>query len=123
MNEPGPRGDQHVGFRLTDVILALALAVTTCAVFWPVCGHAFLNWDDLDLIRDNPAYNPPRLDALPGFWTRSYLGFYVPVPYSVWGIVAWADTALRDRSPQAAPDPHVFHALSLAMLVAAVVLA
>ncbi len=123
MTETVPRADRHVRFRLTDIVLALALAVATCAVFWPVCGHAFLNWDDLDLIRDNPAYNPPRLDALPGFWTRSYLGFYVPVPYSVWGIVAWADTAVRDRGAQAAPDPHVFHALSLAMHVAAVVLA
>jgi tetratricopeptide (TPR) repeat protein len=39
--------------RLTAVI-SLALAVGTFAVYWPILGHAFLNYDDPDYILGNP---------------------------------------------------------------------
>jgi hypothetical protein len=35
-------------------IICLVLAVGTFAVYWPILGHAFLNYDDPDYITDNP---------------------------------------------------------------------
>lgn len=35
-------------------IICLVLAIGTFAVYWPILGHAFLNYDDPDYITDNP---------------------------------------------------------------------
>ncbi len=44
----------HLSPKRLTAVICLVLAVGTFAVYWPVLGHTFLNYDDPDYILDNP---------------------------------------------------------------------
>lgn len=93
------------------VLLALSVGLVTFAAFSPVLGHAFLDaWDDNVAITQNAAYNPPRVSTLVHYWVPPpHDEFFVPVMYTLWGLVAMAA-----RSPVTGTmNPLPFHALNL----------
>ena len=38
----------------TNLIICLCLAAATLAVYWPVTGHGFVDYDDSDYVTKNP---------------------------------------------------------------------
>ncbi|HEX4056613.1 MAG TPA: tetratricopeptide repeat protein [Tepidisphaeraceae bacterium] len=92
--------------------ICLLLAVLTVGTFYPVLRCGFVNWDDMEHVARNPDMNPPTFHALERYWAKPYFGLWAPVTYS-----AWLATAAVAHG-----NPAVFHALNLAVHVAAVVL-
>jgi tetratricopeptide (TPR) repeat protein len=93
---------------------ALFLFLATVVVFSPVLRHRFIeSWDDRTAILLNPDYNPPAFGKLIHYWTKPPAKnlFYVPVTYTLWGVVA---CAARASAPSGLPfNPAFFYAINL----------
>lgn len=92
----------------------MLLVGITAAVYAPVLGHHFIeSWDDTTAILTNPDYNPPALGKLAHYWVPPPKDtFYVPVTYTLWGLLAMAG---RSSAPQGLPfNPATFYAANLA---------
>jgi len=102
---------------------ALLVAALTLAVFSPVLRNGFVDsWDDDLAITQNPDYNPPRLANLTHYWVPPpHNQFYVPVIYTIWGLLAMAARSPAGAGLPAAFNPAVFHAASLLAHAAAAV--
>ena len=93
---------------------ALALIAIAAIAFGPVLGHPFIeSWDDSPAILVNPSYNPPTLGKLVHYWVPPPRDtFYVPVTYTIWGLLAMAS---RSSAPPGLPfNPAFFYAANLA---------
>jgi protein O-mannosyl-transferase len=100
----------------------LLLAILTIVVFGRIVSHDFTYWDDAGTIHHNPRLNPPTAEKVLWYWGHSELGLYIPVTYSVWGILA---TAARLDAPDEfgiALNPWLFHAASLIVHVGSALL-
>src|SRR5262245_36489868 len=64
----------------SDVWLALALVVATIALYWPVHGYDFVNYDDVDYVRANAAVRA-GLTASSVRWAFTTLwgSFWIPL--------------------------------------------
>src|SRR5215470_16739174 len=74
-------------------MLALLPAVVALAVFLPILGNGFVNWDDEANLLDNPHYRGLGWSQLRWMFTTAHLGHYIPVTwltfaldYLVWGL-------------------------------------
>ncbi len=87
----------------------LILVASVLAVFVPVTFHSFgfLTWDDFPNVATNPRFNPTTLHNIWLFWRRPYLSMYIPLTYTLWGLMAIA----AEKTPDAAGhlDPSLFH--------------
>lgn len=90
----------------------ILLVLFTLAVFWRVCGYKFVYWDDYDNVAQNPVF-PLTAESLARIWYLPYLQLYVPVTYTVWGILAIAARLNVPKGSGIWLDPHPFHALNL----------
>src|SRR5258706_4261183 len=91
------------------------LIVITCAAFAPVVTHGFGPIDDPATIAENPKLNPPSFsgDSIFWFWTHPHMGLYVPVTYTVWGLLAKATWVSVPDENGHFLDARIFHAASL----------
>jgi len=98
----------------TDGLSAALLGLIAFLVFCPVLGHRFLeSWDDSTAILLNRDYNPPHLRHLVHYWTQPPESdlFYVPITYSLWGLLALVS---RGSAPAGLPfNPAFFYAANL----------
>jgi protein O-mannosyl-transferase len=90
---------------LSYCIVALLI---TAAIYFPVAGFQFVNWDDRELLLLNPLLNPPTAAHLAQIWTRPFSGLYTPLPYTAWWILANFISTLGESAT-------TFHLLNLAM--------
>lgn len=92
---------------------ALMLVAITAAAFGPVLTHHFIeSWDDSPAILINPDYNPPTLGKLAHYWVPPPKNtFYVPVTYSLWGLLAMMSRA--SAPPHVPFNPAMFYAANL----------
>ncbi|HET6248774.1 MAG TPA: tetratricopeptide repeat protein [Tepidisphaeraceae bacterium] len=113
---------RHAWHERDGLIYAL-LALLTILTFAPAFFNGFLSWDDNLNVWKNASFNPPTLSSVMGFWKGPFLDLYVPLTYTVWGILsAWAMLPTRDsRGNQL--DPQIFHAANILVHVMAVLLA
>jgi len=88
-----------------DWVIFAALAATCLLVFGASLGGAFLEWDDDPNIARNPLY---RSGEIGQFWRHPYYGLYVPLTYTVWGVLG------AGRFP---PHPLPYHAANLLLHV------
>lgn len=96
-----------------EALACSALLALVLAVFWPVLSNGFVDWDDPDLILQNPDLNAVRWGALAGYWRHPAYGLYAPLTYTAYGALAQLS---RSGGAEAAPlDPRLFHAFSLAL--------
>src|SRR5437667_7378976 len=95
--------------------LSILLLLATTAVFCPVVGHQFLNWDDTDLLTENPGLNPPTWGSVVRFWREPYEGLYTPLSYTFWAVLARVARTSPDSAHGAGLNPHVFHAANLVL--------
>jgi hypothetical protein len=107
-----PEHRQHgLKTRVTgDAWVAFGIGILTFLVFSGVLSHALLDaWDDNIAITENPDYNPPTLAKLVHYWVPPPRDeFFVPVMYTLWGLVA-----MGARSPAGVLNQAAFHALNL----------
>lgn len=73
--------------RILYVILGLLLLAGFFWVWWPQFSNQFVMWDDDYNIYENPYF---RSGQWMEFWKNPYMGFYIPVTYSVWAVLAGA---------------------------------
>ena len=67
---------------------AVALAVATAALFWPIVGHGFLNWDDPDVVAANPRLHQPPAALLAWAFSTREMGHYQPLSWLALAAVA-----------------------------------
>jgi protein O-mannosyl-transferase len=94
-----------------SIFYAILLACTA-AVYFPVRHFQFVNWDDRDMVVENPLLNPANSAHLREIWTGPHLGLYMPLSYSAWWGLAWASNGSGDAAR--------FHLLNLFLHAAAV---
>jgi len=73
-------------------------------------------------VTENPSYFPLSWQGLAGFWGRASCNLYVPVSYMLFAAECAASRWLHGDGPTAIPRPGLFHAVSLALHVAAALL-
>lgn len=103
--------------------IPLLLVLCIVAALWPVCVNDFTTWDDYPNVAKNPYFNPVTVEGVLRFWQRPAMDLYIPVTYTVWGVLA--AVAGRD-TPDAAGvrlNPAVFHAANLLVHILAVLAA
>jgi hypothetical protein len=89
---------------LRKTVVAAGLVAIAAAVFGPVVGHGFVNWDDGLYVTENPSVDP----AQPADWRlllTPSLNYPVPVPIAAYRAVASVFGF----------DPAAFHSLNLAL--------
>jgi protein O-mannosyl-transferase len=98
-----------------------ALFIITLAVYAPVVGHEFVKLDDETTVAKNPLFNPPSWAAIRHYWTHEHMGLWVPVTYTLWGLLALATYVPTPDESGIHVDPHVYHAASVLVHACAVV--
>src|SRR5678815_2347272 len=103
-------------------VYSILLVILTLIVFGRIAANDFTYWDDAGTIHHYPRLNPPTASKVLWYWGHSELGLYIPVTYSVWGILAAA--AQLDAPDQfgIALNPWLFHAASLIVHVGSVLI-
>lgn len=102
--------------RRRDRLLGLLLAGLTCLVFIPALAAEFLDWDDRDTVAQNTDYLPPRVENWGHYWVRPHLELYMPLTYTVWGVVACA-AQVQGADGSVSLNPAVFHLFNIALNV------
>lgn len=105
-----------------DNLIKLLLGIAAISVFYSVCNYEFLDWDDGINISENPFLNPTSLQNVLYFWQNQYEGFYIPLTYTVWAIVALVSQNTLPYSPEAKLEPHLFHSANLILHILNVLL-
>ena len=67
-------------------LLPLACVVVTLAVFWPVLGHQFVDWDDDITLVNNPGYRGLGGANLRWMLTTTLMGHWVPATWITFGV-------------------------------------
>lgn len=86
---------------------SLLVVLVVLVVFFPVCGFDFLHYDDRVNVWDNPLVRDFSFDGFLQFWRRPYEGLYIPLTYTVWGLLA------KVAGDGAVLDPAPFHTVNL----------
>lgn len=94
--------------------LSLLIASVVMVVFLPVCGFDFLIYDDRMHVRDNPLIRDFSLANFYQFWRRPYEGLYIPLTYTLWGMLA------KFAGAGDGLDPVPFHTANLLLHVVTV---
>ncbi|NTV12517.1 MAG: tetratricopeptide repeat protein [Desulfobulbaceae bacterium] len=92
----------------------LFLMLVVLVVFFPVTGFDFLFLDDPLNVQANPLVQNFSLDSFLRFWRQPYEGLYIPLTYTLWGLLA------TSTGGGAALAPAPFHAANLLLHLAAV---
>ena len=97
----------------------VAIAAVIVIVFGRVVWHDWVNFDDTIHVTENPSFFPMSWQGLAGFWVRPYEHLYVPASYMLFAAECMVSRWLHGDGPMAVPRPGLFHAVSLAIHVAA----
>ena len=106
-----------VAQRLT--VQNVAIAAVILIAFGRIVFHGWVNFDDPIHVTENRSFFPLSWRELGGFWVRSYEHLYVPASYMLFAAECMASRWLYGEGPMAVPRPGLFHAVSLALHVAA----
>ncbi len=127
---PGPRrsdsklhqqADPPSG-RIRPLWLYAALIGAVVVTYGRILSHDFVSWDDGLHVVENPHLNPVSLEGLLRLWKEPYFSLYAPLSYSLFAAEAWLAGLPQDEAKNAALSPAVFHAGSLLLHLACVVL-
>lgn len=97
----------------------VAIAAVILIAFGRIVSHGWVNFDDPIHVTENPSFFPLSWRELGGFWVRPYEHLYVPASYMLFAAECMASRWLYGEGPMAVPRPGLFHAVSLALHVAA----
>lgn len=94
--------------RRERLALPVLLVLVVAVVYLPVTSFEFMNYDDASNIQ-SPLGNDFSLANLVRFWSRPYEGLYIPLTYTIWGLLA----ALGRAGGATAFNPLLFHLANL----------
>lgn len=114
---PVPIAPAKPAGRLPVILLVLA----TLAFLWPACIGEF-TWDDSFNISKNAFLNPPSFSGILHFWAEPFFRMYIPVTYTVWGLLAMASAVSIPDAQGNYLNPYVFHAANLLLHIANVLI-
>lgn len=103
----------------SDRLIVLLLIAVSLLVYHAALGHGFVNWDDRELVYENPYLNPVTPTHLLHFWTQPYDHLYIPVTETTYAALT---LAARRIGPGPTLDPRPFHAAGLLVHVLSVLL-
>jgi len=89
-------------------VAAAILVLFTLTVFWRVQNHGFV-WDDGVNVERNPYFTSAALPDIARFWTAPYENLYIPVTYTVWGVIAHFAQLPDQGGEEVSLDPRLFH--------------
>ena len=122
MQQAGEAPLAHGESNSRDWLIIVLIAIATFAVFAPVCAASFVYWDDNLNIFKNAALNPPTLNSVAHFWWDPYLGLYIPLTYTVWGLLAVVAQLPEPGASGIMLNPTVFHLANLLVHICAAVI-
>ena len=97
-------------------LMSLLLVALVAAVYWPVIGHDFLNWDDNQTVQFNPDFDPNNTHSdYTHYWLKPYLELYMPLTYMAWGATSQISQMRNPGGAGYVLDPAGFHLLSIAL--------
>ena len=99
--------------RHRELLFPIFLVALIALVFGRCVYFQFVLFDDDLHILRNPFLKAQTLPAIQFFWKNAYEGFYIPVTYSLWTLLAGLGRALG-RGIQGI-DPLVFHTANLVL--------
>ncbi|MEI6258043.1 MAG: tetratricopeptide repeat protein, partial [Planctomycetota bacterium] len=97
----------------------VAIAAVILIAFGRIVSHGWVNFDDPIHVTENPSFFPLSWREIGGFWVHPYEHLYVPASYMLFAAESAASRWLHGEGPMAVPRPGLFHAVSLALHVAA----
>lgn len=92
------------------LLVVLLAAVCTMG---RVVNNDFLWWDDSVNIHHNPDMNPPTFHSVIKYWWTPAQALYIPVTYSIWGILAWMGRLRVADDFGIQLNPMIFHGASV----------
>ena len=95
----------------TTIYILIALAVFIC--FGNLVRAEFTLWDDLFNIAQNPHMNPPTFTSIWWYWHTPAYGLYIPVTYTVWGLLAAVAYLPTPDEFGTYLNPAIFHGASV----------
>ncbi|MCS6860177.1 MAG: tetratricopeptide repeat protein [Abditibacteriales bacterium] len=102
---------------LVRMCCPLLLMVATIVVFWRVVHYDFVLWDDVELLLENPHFEPVTVENILHLWKQPYMGMYNPLTYTAWAIlIPFAYVPAADGHGQVL-DASLFHFANLALHV------
>lgn len=95
----------------------LGLVVLVLLAMGRVVTHEFSTWDDPSTLYRNPMFNPPKWGDILATWDprNPQAGLWVPVTYTIWGLLAETAVLSQPDDLGARLNPAVFHGASLAV--------
>lgn len=97
-----------------------SIGLAVLAVYYPVIGFEFLNYDDPINVYENQLVTSFSLNSLQRFWGGYFSGLYIPLVYTIWGILA--KVAQLVPASSSALNPFPFHLTNLGLHIASALL-
>ncbi|HEX3357449.1 MAG TPA: hypothetical protein VHS31_10800 [Tepidisphaeraceae bacterium] len=92
---------------------AILLAALVLLTVGRVCVNEFAGWDDPENISANPHYDPPTIRGIAHFWAGPTTGMYIPLPYTMWGGLAYVARLAEPDPSGSRLNPWVYHTANL----------
>src|SRR5271155_3711469 len=116
------RGAPSAGFPRQQPRWGLALIALVVCVFARSIYFDFVGFDDFLHIVNNPYFHPVTIEHLKVFWQSSYRGVYMPVTYSLWGLLAKVGELPTPDEHGIRFNPYLFHAVNVLLHIINVLL-
>jgi protein O-mannosyl-transferase len=104
------------------MIAACGLVCAVIVVFGRVVANDWVDFDDYRHVAKNPVFFPVSWQTLRAVWTPGFERLYVPVSYTVFAGECIASRAVAGGTATSDPPATLFHAMSLALHAAVVML-
>ena len=95
--------------------MAVLLVALVLLLFGRSIHFDFVGFDDQLHILENPYFNPPTLGHVLQLWKGPYEEVYMPVTYSVWGVLARIGEVATPDAQGVRFNPYLFHAANVAL--------
>ena len=97
------------------LIISLILVVLPVMVYWQTTSFDFVWDDEMANLTENPYLNEPSYESLLHLWTTPYLGLYIPVSYTIWGLLRPVGQLFSAEGESF--DPFVYHLANIVLHV------
>ncbi|NTV13196.1 MAG: tetratricopeptide repeat protein [Desulfobulbaceae bacterium] len=87
------------------------VVIVPLLVLFPLCGYDFITFDDPVNVSGNIFLSHFSWANLLYFWQGTYEFLYIPLTYTIWGMVAIISQLVHGDGSSL--DPHLFHGLNL----------
>src|SRR5436189_186063 len=107
MVSPARNSNSRLPWMIGLIVLSIVLSLGRLSF------SGFTEWDDSLTIHRNPDLNPPTIQSILKYWRHPHMSLYIPVTYSVWGVVAFVAEVSTPDDMGARLNPWIFHIANL----------